>query len=146
MCLLQFAFLFVDRLVDSLALCAILGVIDGGAGFLVRRLVRRLTLLLHNGVVSATLTRLGLEPSVSLSLTSSLGLAFLLVDGVECSGTSILVDCLVHSLALVVVDRLILGGAHLTSRLREGNCLEKEVEEAISTVGFQIMMKDDPPA
>ena len=113
MCLLQFAFLFVDRLVDSLALCAILGVIDGGAGFLVRRLVRRLTLLLHNGVVSATLTRLGLEPSVSLSLTSSLGLAFLLVDGVECSGTSILVDCLVHSLALVVVDRLILGSANL---------------------------------
>ena len=142
MCLLQFAFLFVDRLVDSLALCAILGVIDGGAGFLVRRLVRRLTLLLHNGVVSATLTRLGLESSVSLSLMSSLGLAFLLVDGVKGSGTSILVDCLVHSLALVVVDRLILGGAHLTSRLSEGNCLEK----AISIVGFQIMMKDDPPA
>ena len=142
MCLLQFAFLFVDRLVDSLALCAILGVIDGGAGFLVRRLVRRLTLLLHNGVVSATLTRLGLEPSVSLSLTSSLGLAFLLVDGVKCSGTSILVDCLVHSLALVVVDRLILGGAHLTSRLSEGSCLEK----SISIVGFQIKMKDDPPA
>ena len=142
MCLLQFAFLFVDRLVDSLALCAILSVIDGGAGFLVRRLVRRLTLLLHNGVVSATLTRLGLEPSVSLSLTSSLGLAFLLVDGVECSGTSILVDCLVHSLALVVVHRLILGGAHLTSRLSEWSCLEK----SISIVGFQIKMKDDPPA
>ena len=121
MCLLQFAFLFVDRLVDSLALCAILGVIDGGAGFLVRRLVRRLTLLLHNGVVSATLTRLGLEPSVSLSLTSSLGLAFLLVDGVKCSGTSVLVDCFVHSLALVVVHRLVLGGANLTNRHSEGS-------------------------
>ena len=130
MCLLQFAFLLVDRLVYSLALCGKLGVIDGGAGLLVRRLVRRLTLLLHNGVVSGTLTRLGLEPSVSLSLMSSLGLAFLLVDGVKCSGTSVLVDCLVHSLALVVVDRLVLGGAHLTDRLSEGKELDdKKLEK-----------------
>ena len=121
MCLLQFTFLFGDRLVDSLALCVILSVIDGGAGLFVRRLVRRLTLLLHNGVVSGTLTRLGLQPSVSLFLTSSLGLAFLLVDGVKCSGTSVLVDCFVHSLALVVVHRLVLGGAHLTNRLSEGS-------------------------
>ena len=116
MCLLQFTFFLVDRLVDSLTLCVKLGVVDGGARLLVGRLIRCFTFLLHNCVVSETLRRLGLEPS----LISSLGLAFLLVDGVECSGTSILVDRLVHSFALVVVDRLVLGSAHLTNKLRQG--------------------------
>ena len=118
MCLLQFTFLLVDCLVDNLALCVKLSVIDGGATFLVRRLIRRLALLLHNCVVPDKLSRLGLEPSASLSLMSSLRLAFLLVDRIKCSGARILVDRLVHNLALVVVDCLILGRTHLINRLR----------------------------
>ena len=50
---LQLTLLLSHGLVDGLTLCVELGVVDSFANFLVRRLVRCLTLLLNDGVVPA---------------------------------------------------------------------------------------------
>ena len=50
-CSLQLTLLLGHSLVDGLALCVELGVVDSFANFLVRRLVRCLTLLLDDRVV-----------------------------------------------------------------------------------------------
>ena len=114
-CSLQLTLLLRHGLVDGLALCVELGVVDSFANFLVRRLVRCLTLLLNDRVVPEKVGSSSVEtPSKFL-----LGLAFLFVDGGELRRAHVLVDRLVDCLALVVVHSLVLGGTNLINTLEK---------------------------